>query len=132
MKPSLSSERRLPPFSFSAPILLDAFPWLLFYASLVAALPARGAEGPLRPLVRAHSHNDYEQKRPLLDALEQGFCSIEADVWLVDGELRVAHDLAAARPGRTLEKLYLDPLLARANQNGGRVFPGRAIRAPVG
>src|SRR4030095_12119754 len=45
------------------------------------------------PLLRAHAHNDYEHTRPLLDALEQGFCSVEADIYLIDGELRVAHDL---------------------------------------
>ncbi len=76
------------------------------------------------PLKQAHSHNDYEQARPLLDALEQGFCSVEADVWLVDGKLLVAHDLKDAKPGRTLETLYLDPLAARVKRNGGRVFPG--------
>ena len=37
-----------------------------------------------------------------------GFTSVEADVWLIDGELRVAHDLEDAVPGRTLESLYLN------------------------
>jgi hypothetical protein len=63
-----------------------------------------------QPLDQAHAHNDYEHDRPLLDALEHGFTSVEADVWLVDGELRVAHDLTDAKPGVTLERLYLDPL----------------------
>jgi hypothetical protein len=76
------------------------------------------------PLRRAHAHNDYQHTRPLADALEHGFCSIEADIWLVDGELRVAHDLAEARPTRTLQKLYLDPLRQRVRANGGRVFRG--------
>jgi len=92
--------------------------------SLALASRNQAAEEPTAPLplVRAHAHNDYEHKRPLLDALEQGFCSVEADVWLIDGELRVAHDLEDARPGRTLQKLYLEPLRARVQQNGGRVF----------
>ena len=82
-----------------------------------------GAESSdLSPLPQAHSHNDYEHQRPLLDALDQGFCSVEADVWLVNGELRVAHDLKDAKPGRTLQSLYLDPLQARIHRNGGRVF----------
>src|SRR5690242_5509037 len=51
-----------------------------------------GADAAIIPLTRAHAHNDYEHTRPLLDALDQGFCSVEADVWLIDGELRVAHD----------------------------------------
>lgn len=85
------------------------------------AAPVIGAELPLK---QAHSHNDYEHARPLLDALDRGFCSVEADIWLVDGKLLVAHDLKDAKPGRTLEALYLDPLAARVKRNGGRVFPG--------
>src|SRR5438128_1656766 len=30
------------------------------------------------PLLHAHAHNDYEHTHPLFDALEQGFCSVEA------------------------------------------------------
>src|SRR5687767_9869260 len=74
------------------------------------------------PLPQAHAHNDYEHRRPLMDALEHGFCSVEADVWLVNGRLLVAHDLKDARPERTLEKLYLDPLRRRVEENGGRIF----------
>jgi hypothetical protein len=76
------------------------------------------------PLVRAHAHNDYEHPRPLLDALDHGFGSIEADVYLVGAQLLVAHYLKDVRPGRTLEALYLDPLRARVAQNGGRVYRG--------
>ncbi|HET6325009.1 MAG TPA: hypothetical protein VFG04_09940, partial [Planctomycetaceae bacterium] len=43
------------------------------------------------PLIRAHAHNDYEHKRPLFDALDQGLCSVEADIFLVDGQLLVGH-----------------------------------------
>lgn len=60
-----------------------------------------------------HSHNDYEQPRPLEDALEAGLCSVEVDVFLVDDALLVAHDLVDTDPSRTLEGLYLDPLQAR-------------------
>jgi hypothetical protein len=57
-----------------------------------------------------HAHNDYEHDRPLLDALDHGMCSVEADIWLEGGALLVAHDLADVDPARTLEALYLDPL----------------------
>ncbi|WP_353712847.1 phosphatidylinositol-specific phospholipase C/glycerophosphodiester phosphodiesterase family protein [Arthrobacter sp. K5] len=76
------------------------------------------------PHSAAHAHNDYEHDRPLLDALEHGFTSVEADVWLVDGELRVAHDLADARAGVTLESFYLDPLDKLVRQQGHSVYPG--------
>ncbi len=76
------------------------------------------------PLRQAHAHNDYEHERPLLDALEQGFCSVEADVFLVGDRLLVGHERKDLRPERTLETLYLDPLRERAKANGGRVYPG--------
>ena len=58
----------------------------------------------------AHAHNDYEHERPLHDALRAGFTSVEADVYLVDNKLLVAHDRRDITPNRTLESLYLDPL----------------------
>ena len=82
------------------------------------AAPAQAA-----PLQQAHAHNDYEHKRPLQDALDHGFASVEADVWLVDGELLVAHDRDQVQPGRTLERLYLSPLEARRKMLGGTEYP---------
>ena len=90
--------------------------------ALCAPAAAAAAAAPVLP--RAHAHNDYEHARPLLDALAHGFCNVEADVWLVEGRLLVAHDRASVRPERTLEALYLDPLRARVQANGGRVFRG--------
>jgi len=58
----------------------------------------------------------------LFDALDHGFCSIEADVWLVDGKLLVAHDRSRVTPEGTLQKLYLDPLRERVRQQGGRLY----------
>ncbi len=73
-------------------------------------------------LERAHAHNDYEHDRPLHDALSNGFKSVEADVWLVDGELLVAHDREDVRRGRNLESLYLAPLREIVSRNGGSVY----------
>jgi hypothetical protein len=80
--------------------------------------------GDVSPLPNAHSHNDYQHERPLLDALDQGFCSVEADIHLVDGRLLVAHDLSQTRPDRDLDSLYLTPLHDRVKRNGGRVHRG--------
>ncbi|MEU0373594.1 phosphatidylinositol-specific phospholipase C/glycerophosphodiester phosphodiesterase family protein [Streptomyces sp. NPDC006283] len=82
-----------------------------------------------QPLRRAHAHNDYLHERPLLDALSHGFTSVEADIFLVDGELLVAHEPAELDPARTLRALYLDPLLARVRANHGSVY--RGYRRPV-
>nr|WP_184956832.1 phosphatidylinositol-specific phospholipase C/glycerophosphodiester phosphodiesterase family protein [Actinoplanes abujensis] len=81
----------------------------------------------VRPLARAHAHNDYEHERPLLDALSHGFTSVEADIYLVGGELLVAHDPEDVVPGRTLQSLYLDPLAQRVRANHGRVYRGSDI-----
>lgn len=75
------------------------------------------------PLPRAHAHNDYEHARPLLDALDQGFGSVEADIYLVDGELLVAHNREDVKGERTLEKLYLAPLKQRFDQRR-EILPG--------
>lgn len=94
-----------------------------FWAVLILGMNQAAAADPA-PLIRAHAHNDYEHARPLLDALEHGFCSVEADIHLVDGELLVAHDRDQVKPGRTLQALYLDPLRRRAERYGGRIYPG--------
>lgn len=66
-----------------------------------------------------HAHNDYEHARPLLDALDQGFDSVEADIHQADGKLEVSHDLVTTKG--TLAALYLEPLAARITANGGSV-----------
>ncbi|MFE4538751.1 phosphatidylinositol-specific phospholipase C/glycerophosphodiester phosphodiesterase family protein [Streptomyces scopuliridis] len=80
----------------------------------------------VRPLRHAHAHNDYLHERPLHDALAHGFTSVEADIFLVDGELLVAHTAEEIDPSRTLKSLYLDPLLARVRDNHGSVYRGRS------
>jgi glucose/arabinose dehydrogenase len=88
---------------------------------LLLGLAASASAGEPKPLPQAHAHNDYEHKRPLLDALDHGFCSVEADIWLRDGKLLVAHDARDLKPDRTLEALYLEPLRKRVADNNGRV-----------
>jgi len=95
----------------------------LVLALLLAGTPAHAQDSP-KPLLRVHAHNDYEHKRPLFDALDHGFCSVEADIYLVDGQLLVAHQRNQVKPERTLQTLYLDPLRERVRKNGGRVYAG--------
>lgn len=95
----------------------------LILAAVLALTPAMVSAADVRPLPQAHAHNDYEHRRPLLDALDHGFTSIEADIWLVNGGVLVAHEEAHIKPERTLEALYLGPLKKRVTENGGRVYP---------
>jgi hypothetical protein len=96
---------------------------LIVVTGLLAGVRSIAAEDP-SPLIHAHAHNDYEHKLPLFDALHHGFCSVEADIYLVDGKLLVAHDRNKVSPEKTLQSLYLDPLRARIKKNGGRVYTG--------
>ena len=111
-------DRIASPAKFAALLVLLG---LLSPASASADAASADAAAP-KPLTRVHAHNDYEHKRPLFDALDQGFCSVEADIFLVDGKLLVGHTRSSLRPERTLQALYLDPLQKRVAENGGRVY----------
>lgn len=74
------------------------------------------------PHAQAHAHNDYEHEKPLWEALENGFISIEADVHLVKGKLLVSH----GRPNQdapTLSDLYLTPLDSLLTLNDDKIYP---------
>jgi hypothetical protein len=70
----------------------------------------------------AHAHNDYLHTRPLFDALDCKFKSIEADVFAIGDSLFVAHDFDKIKPGRTLRQLYLNPLKNIIDKNNGSVY----------
>ncbi|OOQ84942.1 hypothetical protein PEBR_28359 [Penicillium brasilianum] len=61
--------------------------------------------------VGCHSHNDYWRRVPLFSALQAGCIGVEADVWLFDEELYVGHTRSALTKRRTLQSLYVDPLV---------------------
>ena len=123
------------------------FRLLLVLATVIVALfPivfAQTAQVPTTFHPATHSHNDYYQSRPLLDALESGMNSIEADIFLVEmpflsaqgeahalRELYVAHDweevegnvVGFDRSKGTLSELYLDPLWAIYQANDGEIY----------
>jgi len=85
--------------------------------------------GQVKPQSGAHAHNDYNNDRPLLDALEHGFTSIEVDVLVINGEIYVGHDLPInGYMLPTLDKLYLQLLDSIIKKNGGFLYPGFSIR----
>ncbi len=73
-------------------------------------------------VANAHSHNDYEQKSPFWLAYDQGFGSIEADIFLENNNLYVAHDTVELKAHRTLEEYYIQPLLKVIGKNNGHPF----------
>lgn len=70
----------------------------------------------------AHSHNDYEKTNPFREAWKNGFGSIEADIFLDNGKLIVAHDKDQVKKRFTLDSLYLEPLQQCINKNNGYVY----------
>jgi hypothetical protein len=88
---------------------------------LLVLLPCLHA-GAQYTTANAHSHNDYERPLPFQAAWKAGFGSIEADIFLEKGELIVAHDTIQLKQGRTLDKLYLQPLRDCIEENKGNVY----------
>lgn len=72
-----------------------------------------------------HSHNDYEQKQPFFAAYNLGFNSIEADLYIKDNDLYVAHDWDKIMSENTFKHLYLEPLLAKIKDNKGFPYPNK-------
>lgn len=73
---------------------------------------------------QAHSHNDYEQTIPFWTAYYARFGSIEADVHAYRGQLYVAHDASAIDSSRTLDQLYIQPILQKVREHKGRIYEG--------
>ncbi len=97
---------------------------IIYIAGLLLFMQSGPPQDGIVPLLHAHAHNDYLHDPPLLTALEHGFTSVEADVFLVGDKLCVAHDADKIKPERTLQSLYLDPLRQRVKANEGRVYRG--------
>jgi hypothetical protein len=78
-----------------------------------------------------HSHNDYWRATPLYTAISFGAISVEADVFWINDTLYVGHDMASLTPERTLQSLYIQPLLKiLERQSPGGVYdvdPGQTL-----
>jgi len=94
-------------------ILSGIFLVIIALAKLQAQVPAR------------HSHNDYEQPFPFYTAYRYQFESIEADIFLINGQLLVAHTEKELESERTLDKLYLRPVDSILKKNNGLIYPGQ-------
>ncbi|WP_234733049.1 phosphatidylinositol-specific phospholipase C/glycerophosphodiester phosphodiesterase family protein [Tellurirhabdus bombi] len=72
-----------------------------------------------------HSHNDYVKAEPFWGAYNARAASIEADVFLVDGKLLVAHTKEELAKAPTLDSLYLKPIARLFDQHKNKVSPDR-------
>jgi hypothetical protein len=69
-------------------------------------------------LLPAYAHNDYYNRRPLFDALANGYQGAEADLVRVGKDLFVGHGRGEIQGSRTLRRLYLEPLRQRKHACG--------------
>lgn len=72
--------------------------------------------------LNAHSHNDYANVTPFWLAYNNHFGSIETDIWVVDDNLFVAHSRVEIKPEKTLDSLYIQPIVKTFRQNKGKAW----------
>jgi len=89
---------------------------ILFVCGIFALLSVHAQYTTLN----AHSHNDYLNDIPFWSAYYNHFGSIEADIWEVNGELLVAHGKSEINPYRTLDSLYIQPIVKIFRENGNK------------
>jgi alkaline phosphatase len=80
------------------------------------------AQSNVYTTANAHAHNDYQHEPPLISAYNSKFGSIEADVYLSEEEVLVAHSDRDIPNHKTLENVYIKPLLAYIKANNGYVY----------
>lgn len=77
-----------------------------------------------------HAHNDYQKPEPLTNALRHKVFSVEADIYLSDNRLLVAHDKKELTTAKTLESLYLQPIIELFRKHKGTISEDSSY-APV-
>jgi alkaline phosphatase len=81
--------------------------------------------------VKIHAHNDYEKPLPLINALNSRVYSIEADVFLRNGDLLVAHSADQLVNAKSLNELYIQPLVGLFKKYNGHVSADTAYKAAL-
>lgn len=84
---------------------------LILLLPLLTGIPTL-AQNSAHTAKNGHSHNDYRQNIPFLLAYYAGMGSLEADVFLRNGRLYVAHETKELPTAKTLEAVYLRPAAA--------------------
>lgn len=99
-------------------IVFIAVLWIVLASGLLMAQPRIYSS-----VENVHSHNDYLQNVPFYTAYSARCASIEADIFLVDGELYIAHEAKDINKNRKLRNLYLNPIKEQMEMNGGSGYP---------
>lgn len=95
--------------------------------TLLGAMTIVSAQCQTFDASRIFAHNDYARAVPFYTAYDLGVGYIEADIFLYeDTTLSVAHEQEEITEGRTLEVLYLAPLMEKVRQHNGSVYADSA------
>jgi alkaline phosphatase len=89
--------------------------WILFWIFLILTPFLSSTQSLI------HAHNDYQKPEPLTNALRNKVFSIEADVYLSGNRLLVAHDKNELTKAKTLDSLYLQPIIKLFRQHKGAI-----------
>jgi len=68
-----------------------------------------------------HAHNDYQKRQPLTNALRHKAFSIETDIYVAGNRLLVAHDKKELVTAKTLDSLYMQPIIELFRQHKGTI-----------
>lgn len=80
------------------------------HINAMALLAILTAAAPLASAQAIFAHNDYVKPNPFFKAFELKAEYIEADIFLENGALPVAHTKSELDPSKTLTSMYLKPL----------------------
>ena len=94
----------------------------IYYCFFLLIIQSASSQPVKYTVANAHSHNDYQNPVPFWAAYNAGFGSIEADIFLTEDQLLVAHEEKELVNKRSLEDLYLRPLQACIEKNNGFVY----------
>lgn len=87
------------------------------------------AVAQVKPAPLIFAHNDYAQPKPFMAAYGQKVAFIEADVFVKEGDLWVAHDEKDLVASHTLGSLYLEPLQKKIKKYRG--YPYRDLHSSL-
>jgi alkaline phosphatase len=80
------------------------------------------AQPKIYSMQNAHAHNDYLHEKPFYEAYSLNYGMIEADIFIQNNELVVAHERKSIKPENTLMYLYINPLLQKIKENNGLAY----------
>ncbi len=100
-----------------------------FFLLFIVRTPSIFAQPQSYSMQNAHAHNDYLHKMPFSEAYSLNYGLIEADIFMQNNELMVAHERKSIKPENTLSALYMNPLLEKIKENKGRGYAdGKRLR----